>query len=397
MLAESFLAGKVYFLEAPKDLVDVIYLNGKYYWHLPPAPVLLFLPAALLNISLVKFHIAIQFGLNVLVAYLTFLLAYKITKDKNKSLFLSFVFVFASTYTNATYIAGTWYLAHSFVTCLILLALLNYISEKKNFFLIGLLIGIAFLTRLPVIFITLFFLLSVFMDSDISKSIFDKKYLQELAVPIIKLALPMIVCLVLLLTYNHLRFGDFTNTGFKLVNNSNPDIYFDHHSRTGKLFSSKFVLRNSYYYFLHGVYPVYSESVSLDYYRKYGVLSNLEFQFPYIHMSFPGINFFLSSGVIILGIYAVKKNNLTKSASLTSLFMLIFFLFYYWPGAYQIGPRYTIDFLPLLFIPLCFYFNDKKITKTVLVFTAFSVCLNLYLVLVYFTTVTFVYSEMLNP
>src|SRR3989344_1116340 len=110
-LAQAFLQGKLYFLEKPGTLLDIIYYKGQYYWHLGPFPAILLLPFVLVG-DLFKVSLSYQAYLQVLLVLGTFFLGFSVAKhfgySKDDALWLAFAFCFSSVYHFTPFIPFSW-------------------------------------------------------------------------------------------------------------------------------------------------------------------------------------------------------------------------------------------------------------------------------------------------
>lgn len=309
--------------------VDSVIKNGKCYWTLGPAPSVLLLPMVVLLGS--KYYYS-QNILNTVSIFLSFVFAYKIaTKlkaSKTKSVLLATTLIFASTYINVLTTPTGWAIAHSTTVLFSLLAIHEYLN-KKRFFLIGLLVAVATATRITTGLGIIFFIYSEIN----SKSNFSKKIAN-----VLKLTLPVGLTVLLLTGFNVARFGNVSESGYIYLADN---IYF----------------------------PLLEQYYSKPVHHNLFHISNIPKNFATYFLTTIGrgvlglnINFFLVS-LPFLYVFKTKiSDKYVKEALTTSFLILIVLLSYYWPGADQLGPRYTLDLLPFLYIPLCVSLrNSKKI------------------------------------
>ena len=137
------------------------------------------------------------------------------------------------------------------------------------------------------------------------------------------------------------------------------------------LFSPSHIPGNLYYFLLAGPDIVYQDGISR-------VL-----KFPYIASNPWGMSIFIISPYLVYLFFLKYKDRLSKILWLNSLVIAIPILLFYGIGFRQFGYRYSLDFLPLLFLILMIGVKKKyrempEGFKTTILVTAFT---NLYLYL----------------
>jgi len=262
-------------------------------------------------------------------------------------------------------ISWSWYFSHTIAVFFTLLALYEF-KTTKRYFLIGLYMGLVFLTRYTAGFTTLFFILTLLLDKDIRKQ--DKIRRMSL------LLIPILFSGMVLLALNYARFGDFFNNGYMLVNNVllTEDQRFE--LLNYGLFQIRNIPTNLYYYFIKSLDPVL-----VDHFSYFGNTYILEA--PYIKVSSPGTSFFIASPVFL---YLFVKRKLSKEVRVALIpiaLTLLTLLAYFYPGWRQVGPRYTIDFLPLLMLVLFESFENRKLPNFARGLILLSAFINLHLLL----------------
>lgn len=339
--AMSILNGHFYL---SKDIPRIEYFtdsvekNGERYFTLGPGPILLLLVPSL-GAKIVNIDYFPQGYLQIVLLLAIFLLTYRIAKKKDFSTvdatYLSIAFVFASPLNFVGTIPWSWYFAHIVAIFFSLLGIYEF-QNKRRFALIGLYIGMAFMSRFTAGFIAVLYVLLILFNSKKDENIKTK------ILNLTKLSIPILSSLVLLLIYNKVRFGNAFNNGYSSL--ANEMYYKNFKLETGNtLFSLKYIPRNIYYYFLKPT------------------------------LSFPSTGFFFLYP-FYLYIFSLKpKTREVKIIILSTLFILLALLAYYWPGWVQIGPRYLLDLFPLLYLGILEVFKDKKLTsftKTVVMINA---------------------------
>lgn len=319
-LADSFLKGNLSLIQLPPTLIDFAYFRGQYYW---PGGVL---PAIFLMPFVAIFGTDFQEGfIKLPLTILNFWLVFKICRLRNlspiKSLWLALFFIFGSVYIPVAAIPWSVYLAQVSTTFGLLMAIYLFIT-KKNYWLIGASLALAILSRPTTVIGSLFFLLPIVQNPTPLKNL-------------AKFALPIAASLILLATYNFLRFGNFWEAGYTYQLSSQEFI----NRKSAGLFSLKMIPTNLYYMLIKTPDPILEESSHV-------------LKFPFLKFDPYGMSIFLMSPVLLLIFKANFKNQLVKTSLITSTAMLLPILTYAGIGYVQIGYRYALDLLPFLLIVL---------------------------------------------
>lgn len=300
----------------PPTTADLSFFNNQYFWPLGPFPAIILIPfVAIFGMS---FHQAyIQFPLNLLNAYLIFKIGKLLNLTEKKALILSAFFIFGSVYTPTSIFPFSWYFAHVVATTLLLFAIYAHMKTKKPV-LVGLLIGLATLTRLTLVFSIPFFAFSLFNKPNKLKNL-------------TLLLLPVIFFLLLNSFYNYKRFGNIFESGY-----SYQLIPEDAQKRRAEgLISIKHIPANLYYMFIKSPNPVLKDNYHV-------------FKFPFVVFDPFGVSIFVMSPILILLVNANLKDKFVKEGLFTTLLLLIPITTYYGIGYEQVGYRYALDFFPFL-------------------------------------------------
>lgn len=333
-LAKSFLEGKLYFLDQLPSWYDASIYKGKYFWPLGPLPSFILTPFVYLFGSSTK-QGYLQLLFNLLNFFLLYKISFKITKSKTTSLWLSFGYIFATSYLYIALIPFSWYFAQVISTFFILLAIWLALLEK-NFLLIGICIALASLTRLNLMLALIFFTFPL---------LFSNKTPEKKISCIIILYAPVLVSLGILGIYNYLRFQDIFQQGYKfqilylkpLLSNRDYGLWNIIH------FPS-----NLYYLFLK--YPEGSF-----------IPGTKILTIPYIKPDIWGTSIIFTSPLFLWIIQAPLKNPEVRYAIITSILILLTILGYYGIGVRQYGYRYALDLYPFIFLILLYAVRNKSI------------------------------------
>lgn len=225
-LADAFLHGRLDVANAkelghldwaiyPKDDPD-----AKYYPLEPPGTALVVLPGvAIYGLALNQSLVSVVIGaLNISVV---FSLMRRLAEKLSAAIWMTFLFAFGTIYWwNATN-GGVWYFAHTVAVLFLFLAVYETLVGKRPF-RAGLLLGAAYMTRLPTILGFPFFLI-MFAEAGLLSAAFQipQRIFKERSLPIAEVksllkradvkvlarfAAGLTVVVILLSVYNYVRF-----------------------------------------------------------------------------------------------------------------------------------------------------------------------------------------------
>jgi hypothetical protein len=312
-LADAFLHCRLGVSGGGTVLAEIVPFHGNYYVVYPPMPAVLLLP------FVAVFGTAVDQGLmSIFLACLavaaTWLMLKKIGVKANKALWLTALFGFGTCFWFIASVGSAWYIEHVsavlFLTFAIILAL-----YRKNPFFTGLLLGFAFLSRLPVILSFPFFLLLIYEQNSEWKP-----RLKQVAYFLIGLGILVAVYEL----YNFGRWGVFSDLGYSLIPGIQQDPYF-----TNGIFSLSYIPRNVYAIFFQG--PI--------------LLNN----FPYFEPNWMGLGLFFTTPAFIY-IFKGPWNRLSKYAALAVACILPILITHGTVGFTQFGYRFSLDFTPFLML-----------------------------------------------
>lgn len=330
-LAQSFVRNDMYLSPNNLPTGDYVDFMGHQFLFFGPMPAVISIPFVLILGEAFS-----QYLLSLMSLILSFLLVFQISRKLNFSALDSFwltnFFVFGTVLYFVGLINISAYVVQQVATPFLLLAILEYLG-KKRWLIIGILIAIAGAVRVTLLFYTAFFVLEILRtrkNIDFGKSI-------------IFFLLPVIICVFLLGIYNHKRFGSVVDTGYT----RNVTVLSNNHgNHVEGYFSTKHISTNLYFLLVKSFEPVKKDGV--DYVLK----------FPYLKADGFGLAIWYTSPLFIYLISA-KKRDFTLSAFSGVIFLAIPSLVYFGIGASQYGYRYSLDFLPLLFLILLTSFGKK--------------------------------------
>lgn len=352
--AQSFLQGRLDI----STVHDTVFVNGKYYWPQGPFPSLLLM---LFQTIFGPFFGQVQMQIILLIVLIFFV--YKLARlkgfDFESCIYLTVVFLFGSIAVGLILDPRSWFYAQV-VTIVLGLIFLYEFETKRSFLILGLLTAFILATRPTA---GLLFLIPLFF-------LFKEKNIRKKLLLFIYLFTPIFISIFILMWLNFIRFGDFFDNGY-LTNNIGEPL---NTIRNIGLFSFEHVPTNFYYYFLSSFLPVTQQNIP-------------HLIFPYISYHNWGISFFIISPFLIF--YSLKtlrlKDNYINSLWVILIVSLILLLSYYAPGWEQFGPRYTADFLPILYLLTLYGLKPSHLTTTQKGIIMISCFINLYLLLTPFT------------
>jgi hypothetical protein len=310
------------------DNGDLTFYQGKYYLPYPPAPALLIVPFLLIHPGFVNSVL-----ICVLLGFLNIFLLYSILKKLsvgNENIpWLMYAFFFGTCYWSVMLTASHVYGFAEIVSETGILLLLNELFGKKRAFLLGLFLGMSFLSRQLTVILALFvvgYFIHLYL---LSPQIQNKRlFLRKLG--FFSLSLGISVCIYLI--YNYIRFRNPLDTGYGNI--LFAGILKDRVDHYG-VFSIHYVLYNLYSYLIKG------------FNIEFGGLGMLQIK----DMDPFGTSLLMASPFVIAAFKTGWDKTLRYFAWITISIIFISMLFYHNNGKDQINAsRFTLDFLPLLFV-----------------------------------------------
>jgi len=322
--ALSFLNLQLDVPSLPSFYQDKIIFNNKTYLPFPPMPALIQIPFIKANPDLTQQQISILIAsLNSAFVYL---LLTRLTQSK-KAIVLTIFYSFGTVAFWSAVVGTTWYFAHTVAVFFLILAFHTHFSKKH--LLSGLFLALAALSRLPVIFAALFFILEL---KNQKKTLF--KFL-------IALSPALLITLIL----NYLKFGNLWQTGYQLVYQG-------------------YVSGSYPYTIIHQFYPNFPYFHHLDP-RNIPLHLFTFLVFPplwhsdHFSPSPYGMGILFTSPLLLLALWPRFKNNLQQNLYLSALLIALIDFMHYMQGWVQFGYRFALDFMLFLIILLAL-----KITLT---------------------------------
>jgi hypothetical protein len=323
-LADAFLHGRLGLTEASPYLGELIPVGGRFYVIYPPMPAIILMPfVAIWGLGFNQTLGSVVFGgLNVSLFYL---LMRRLTQDSKIQIWMTLLFGFGTIHWYIASVGSAWYFAHVVSFLFLTLAIYETFTKRRPF-LIGLLLGASYWSRLSTILSLPFFII---MLSDMwllrSKegSILGKINLK----PLVQLGSGVGVFVLINFIYNFLRFHTPFDVAYFMSGIDTP-------SHEPWLNKGPFSLS----------YIRYHLSIIL---AKPPVFIN---EPPYVLPSLAGMSIWITTPAFIYALLADIKSKITL-ACWSGIIPIAFLLFTKnGTGWTQFGYRYAMDFYPFLLL-----------------------------------------------
>src|SRR3989344_1872429 len=257
----------------------------------------------------------------------TLLAIYKIAGafryEEEDRLWLSVFFAFSTVLFGVSVINFSAYQIQALGASLALLSLAEYFG-KRRFWLIGIWVAAAGLTRMTLYLSVIFFLLEWL------RLRLDKKALLSLLIPILLSGL-------VLAGYNYRRFGSVFETGY--ARNITLNYFPLNDNMKYGFFSIKHIPGNLYVLLFKAPEPILEDG------------GGFVVKFPLLRADPWGMAIWFTSPLFLM-LVRLRRNEFSRSAFFTTLALLIPVILYGGIGDLQFGYRYALDFLPFLFLLL---------------------------------------------
>ncbi len=311
-LAQSFLTGRLAFAAMPGiSWDDTALFSGAHYWPLGAFPAILLMPfvfiSELFNMTFPQGFLVFPFALWTF--YLVFRLAEKLGKPGAERTWIALAFVGSSSYLAIALVPWSWHLAHIVAVGLLLLAIHEYLGRRR-WPLMGLLLGLVYASRPTAAMNILFFLGALFLGDEPWRT--KCKSSTYFLGCFFSLAL-------LVMYYNFARFGSPFESGYNYQIGMKPD---------GPLLGPWNIPTN-----LRVL--LFGMPIGIDH-------------FPYFTADAFGMSLFVVSPWLFL--VRPQRWNQLDSLLVVNMVVIVLVLLCWWStGSNQMGYRFSLDFLPMLF------------------------------------------------
>jgi hypothetical protein len=349
-VSELFLRGQVGLPLSGEPDFECLYYKGVAYNPHPPLPSLLQVPV----VAFVKPSLALTLVLNVLVTAANAWLTYRLLGVVGITRRAERLWLVAALLLGTVYLEASAYGPHS-LSVAMMLASLNLLFAAglrpgPKAVLAGLFLGLAFLCRQLTVVMVLFHagvLLSIAAPS-------LPRRLGRVAL----LGLGMMPAVACYLAYNHLRFGNPLEAGYRYLNWAPGSEMLQRYG----IFDLHYLPFNLTYHLLQGFH------VNFEALRDGVVHTGPAQPDPY------GVSLFMSSPFLLLAFAAKVDRRLRLWAWLAVLTCGLVFSMYFLNGWVQItGSRFTLDLMPVLFLLFALAYRDasddlRGLTKWLIVY-----------------------------
>ncbi len=324
-LADAFLHGRLFLLDNPSWLNELIPLNGVYYVVYPPFPAVIMTPlVAIFGLNLNQTLVSIFFG--AFTVALSYILSCDLRKSQNYfsnfsfSVWAAVLFGFGTIFWWIASVGSVWLIAQVFATFFMFLALHEAFGKSRPL-LIGLLVGASYWCRLPTILGIFFFAFLILSRQPAHQW---KEKLRQALPSLGKLAVGAGVFVFFNFIYNYARFGTFLDAGYWMIPGIQNEPWFSE-----GLFSLSYIPANLKA-FLLGL-----PTISLD---------PLSVMFP-----LTGVAIWFTTPAFVFALKS-KLRDAVSVACWIAVFAIAFVLFTKGLSGWGFGYRYALDFYPFLFV-----------------------------------------------
>lgn len=348
ILSEQFLKRKISIpISSELPIADIADYKYNFYLYFGPFSSILLMPAvAVFGREFPQYFIGIFSMASSFV--LIYFISRKFKFDRQDSLWLSIFFVFSTVLFSSSVMNISAYQVEALGVPFILLSLNEYFG-KKRWFLIGVFLGIATLTRFTLMLSLVFYFVEF-----LKKRIMLKQFSL--------IFIPLLVSLLLLGFYNDRRFHSFFETGYS-YNRILGAFPLSENLKHGT-FSISHVPANLYSFLIAPPEPLRGE--------KFGFF----LKFPYLTANPWGMAIWYTSPLFLFLIFKFKRSKYALSALIAALLISVPLFTYYSVGFVQFGYRYALDFLPFLFL-LLIPSLSPKLSKAAIILIIIGVLFNL--------------------
>ena len=259
-----------------------------------------------------------------MVVFLTIVLIGKKNGFKfSDGVWLAIFFCFSSVFFGVSILGMSSYTVQTVGVAVTFLALAEFFG-KRRYLIIGALVAAAGLTRIGLYLSAVFFILEIFRGPDKARKL-------------VLLALPILLSLLVLGAYNYKRFRSPLETGYRLQ--TTAISYPMSKNILPGMFSPYHLATNLYTLLVMAPEPI------LDPRGGFMVM------FPFLKANPWGMAIWFTSP-LFLWLFFFRKGSHSFSSGVTTFLLALPSLFYFGVGYSQFGYRYSLDFLPFLFILL---------------------------------------------
>lgn len=325
-LADAFLHGRLYVTDTPFYFEELIVRGGKSYEIYPPMPAIVLMPfIALWGIPFKQVFLSFFLGgINISIVYL---IMKKLTENEDIRVWMTVLFGFGTIHWYTATVGSVWYFAQITSLTFLLLAVYGTFTGRSPF-LIGLLLGASYWSRLPTILTLPFFI--IVLSGSLPWMRDGGSLLRKIRFrPVILLCAGAGIFILLNFIYNYLRFGSPYDTAYLMHSISPAKERVSPWFNKG-LFSFSYIPYHLRVFLLEP--PVFID------------------KWPYVIPSKVGLSVLITTPAFIFALFAGIRNRL--SIACWSAIVPTAFLIFIKSGTgwTQFGYRYALDFYPFLLL-----------------------------------------------
>ena len=332
--ADAFLHGQLSLRVPPPNYEDWARVDDKWYVSFPPFPAVLLMPfVAILGLQFNDVFFTVVCAALSLALFYLLLEHFREQGDSQRTsrenILLAVLFAFGTVNFYISIRGEVWFTAEVIgvtLTCLYLLAA----YRARHPLWAGLFFACATVTRTPLLFSGVYFLLELLMPEGRWNPDELQARRPELVRKLVAFGIPIAAVGIPMALMNHARFGSFGDFGHDhLFNNRvNPDI-----QRWG-LFNYHYLERN-----LHAAFTRLPTLV------EHGGATSLGFDFD-------GMSLFVTTPLFLMLLWPVVRPRLHRALWITTAAVSVPGFFYQNTGWRQFGFRFSLDYTPYLFLLL---------------------------------------------
>jgi hypothetical protein len=327
-LADAFLHGRLYLLEAPSWLNELVPGGGGWYVVYPPVPAVLLVPfVALFGTEFPQQVASCLFG--AISAGLAWQLFGRFTLDLRRRLILTLVFVFGTVLWYVAETGSAWYISHVTAVMFSLGAVILALDRRWPL-VVGLLLGLAAISRLPVALAcvgVLMLLLGIGWPLRLRQD-------RGLAIRrTIGFGVGMAIPVVAYFAYNMARWGTLMDEGYTKI----PGVLDDPIYEKYGIFAIEYIPRHIHAIFL----------------RSWNFVDDP----PFFQPSWWGLGLFLTTPLLIWLVHARLQDPRVLGSVVATALVAIPIVTHGNVGIAQFGYRFSLDAQVFLFVILATVFE----------------------------------------
>ena len=325
-LSDAFLHGRLYLLEQPSWLNELIPCDNGFYVVYPPLPAVIMMPVvAVFGLALNQTLVSVFMG--SLCVVMASLVARDVKDESENEVGHSYVHVwkailfgFGTIFWYLASVGSAWYLAHVMSVFFLFMAI-HETSNKERPLLVGLLVGASYWCRLPTI-LTLIFFAGMIISNQPKQSWRGKTW--KALLPLLKLFIGAGIFVCLNMLYNFGRFGTPFDVGYWLI----PGILDEPWFSEG-LFNLSYI-------------PINLKAILMG-------LPMFISEPPFILPRLSGMAIWLTTPAFIYALRSSRKEAITWLCWF-AIIAVSFVIFSKGLSGWGFGYRYAMDFYPFLYI-----------------------------------------------